>query len=44
VHLRAVDREHRNADQTGVGAERQHVAEQARKAFSWRWRKRAIVQ
>jgi hypothetical protein len=28
--LRAVDSEHRHADQTGVRAERQHVAEQAR--------------
>ena len=29
VHLRAIDREHRDADQAGVRAERQHVAEQA---------------
>ncbi len=29
VQLRAIDREHRDADQAGVGAEREHVAEQA---------------
>ena len=29
VQLRAVDREHRHADQTGVRAQRQHLAEQA---------------
>jgi hypothetical protein len=28
VHLRAIDRQHRHAHQTGVGAEREHVAEQ----------------
>jgi hypothetical protein len=30
VQLRAVDRQHRHADQAGVRAQRQHIAEQAR--------------
>ena len=44
VHLRAVDRDHPDANQAGLGAEREHLAEQLRPTrVSWRWRKRAIV-
>jgi hypothetical protein len=43
VHLGAVDRHHPNLHHPGLGAEREHLAEQAGGAASWRWRKRAIV-
>ena len=34
VHLRAVDRDHPDADQAGLGAEREHLAEQPRQRAS----------